>query len=343
MIYLTRQEQRIVILFSFVLLISTGISIIMCFQPVWISWLSMNKPAFNVERERERSESNQFKSDNIIKTNQIPQKGQDYRDNQSAFTVKVGNNVIEQGIEADNELKKATLDVKIDINTASKEELEMLPYIGVVIAQNIIDYRKEHGKFTSIEQINNVKRIGDVTFLKIKDYITINGSNDAKSRVREIIASVKRAMRARGEKEQNVTYAIAEVQLSNKSIETWISCSGSGRNVPQYILDTLRKNVRSVSFSNKNTKNANHAEKRLLGEVKLQKATIIAIGATNDICETCEDAIVREGYEKAIATFTKSINKQTNKKLGSILIIHNLVMEKPLIIKNNQLYTASAA
>ncbi len=60
----------------------------------------------------------------------------------------------------------------ININTAPAEELDLLPGIGPVIAQRIIDYREQHGPFQSIEDIQEVKGIGEVTFEKIKDRIT---------------------------------------------------------------------------------------------------------------------------------------------------------------------------
>lgn len=62
---------------------------------------------------------------------------------------------------------------KININTATKDELETLPGIGPKTAQKIIDYRKENGPFKSIEEIMNVKGIKQKKFNKIKDLITI--------------------------------------------------------------------------------------------------------------------------------------------------------------------------
>ena len=61
----------------------------------------------------------------------------------------------------------------ININTASKEDLERLPGIGPVKAQAIIDYREANGPFTTIEQIQNVPGIGPSTFEMIKDLITV--------------------------------------------------------------------------------------------------------------------------------------------------------------------------
>ncbi len=61
----------------------------------------------------------------------------------------------------------------ININTASKSELTELSGIGEVKAQAIIDYRNTSGNFKSIEELLNVKGIGDATFEKIKDFITV--------------------------------------------------------------------------------------------------------------------------------------------------------------------------
>lgn len=62
----------------------------------------------------------------------------------------------------------------ININTASKSELQTLPGIGETIAEHIIDYRTENGGFKSIDDIKNVTRIGEKTFEKLKDKIKIS-------------------------------------------------------------------------------------------------------------------------------------------------------------------------
>ena len=61
---------------------------------------------------------------------------------------------------------------KININTASLEELITLPGIGEVYAKRIIDYRKEH-KFKSISEIVKIKGIGDKTYQNLKDKIGV--------------------------------------------------------------------------------------------------------------------------------------------------------------------------
>ena len=62
---------------------------------------------------------------------------------------------------------------KININTASKEELQSITGIGETKAEAIIEYRNKNGKFTKIEDIKNVSGIGEAAFEKIKNQITI--------------------------------------------------------------------------------------------------------------------------------------------------------------------------
>ncbi|MFQ5593787.1 MAG: helix-hairpin-helix domain-containing protein [Anaerolineae bacterium] len=62
----------------------------------------------------------------------------------------------------------------VNINLASEEQLSTLPGIGPAIAGRIIEYRESHGGFRVIEDIKQVKGIGDATFEKLKDLITVN-------------------------------------------------------------------------------------------------------------------------------------------------------------------------
>jgi len=88
------------------------------------------------------------------------------------------------GIEPDADLShieiyipregEAELPQKIDINRAEPWLLEALPGIGEVLAQGIVDYRSEKGPFKRIEDLLKVSGIGEATFEKIKDYITVS-------------------------------------------------------------------------------------------------------------------------------------------------------------------------
>ncbi len=62
---------------------------------------------------------------------------------------------------------------KVNINTASKDELCALKGVGPAIAIRIIEYREKNGSFKTIEEITEVKGIGDGTFEKIKELIVV--------------------------------------------------------------------------------------------------------------------------------------------------------------------------
>ena len=64
-------------------------------------------------------------------------------------------------------------EAKVNINTASQAELDSLPGIGPALAQRIIYFRVENGNFNSIEDIQNVKGIGDSKYEDIKDKIVV--------------------------------------------------------------------------------------------------------------------------------------------------------------------------
>ncbi len=65
------------------------------------------------------------------------------------------------------------ISTKVNINTASIEELTNINGIGEAKAQKIVEYRQVNGSFKSVEDIKNVSGIGDAFYDKIKDYITI--------------------------------------------------------------------------------------------------------------------------------------------------------------------------
>jgi competence protein ComEA len=69
--------------------------------------------------------------------------------------------------------KVATPKSKININTATIEQLDTLPRIGPTLAQRIVDYRAQNGPFERIEDIKNVSGIGDVLFNDMKALITV--------------------------------------------------------------------------------------------------------------------------------------------------------------------------
>jgi competence protein ComEA len=68
---------------------------------------------------------------------------------------------------------KATAASPVNLNSASVVQLQTLPGIGASAAQRIVDYRQKNGSFKKIEELMNVKGIGEKSFLKLKPLITI--------------------------------------------------------------------------------------------------------------------------------------------------------------------------
>jgi len=68
---------------------------------------------------------------------------------------------------------EARVSKKININAAGSEKLQKLPCVGPKIAGYIVVYRNTHGPFMKISEIKNVDKVGEATFEKIKDLITV--------------------------------------------------------------------------------------------------------------------------------------------------------------------------
>ena len=61
----------------------------------------------------------------------------------------------------------------VNLNTASATEFEALPGIGAKTAARIIEYRQKNGPFKKVEELMNVRGIGEKNFLKLKTQLTV--------------------------------------------------------------------------------------------------------------------------------------------------------------------------
>jgi competence protein ComEA len=85
-----------------------------------------------------------------------------------AFAMSSGVSTVYAAPEA-----KASAQAPVNLNQASAEELIALKGIGPKMAERIIAYRKEHGPFKTVDQIVQVKGIGNAKFQKLKDQVTV--------------------------------------------------------------------------------------------------------------------------------------------------------------------------
>ena len=73
----------------------------------------------------------------------------------------------------------AAVPAVVNLNSATATQIATLPGIGEKAAQRIIEYREKNGGFKKIEELMNVKGIGEKSFLKLKPLITVGDSKSA--------------------------------------------------------------------------------------------------------------------------------------------------------------------
>ncbi|MCF6156581.1 MAG: ComEA family DNA-binding protein [Candidatus Brocadia sp.] len=70
---------------------------------------------------------------------------------------------------------------KVNINTATEDQIALLPGIGPKLATEIVNYRTNNGNFKAIDDIKKVGGVGDKKFEKVKNFVAVEGDNTIKS------------------------------------------------------------------------------------------------------------------------------------------------------------------
>lgn len=73
---------------------------------------------------------------------------------------------------------------KVNVNTASVEQLQLLPRIGPKVADRIVAFRKANGPFTQPEELMRVRGIGERSFKHLEPYVAVSGETTLTEKVR---------------------------------------------------------------------------------------------------------------------------------------------------------------
>lgn len=99
----------------------------------------------------------------------IPKKGEQTAGTSGASSGTTASTSATTGSASSN----SSVDKQVNINTATESDLQSIPGIGPSKAKSIIEYRDTNGAFDSVEKIKEVNGIGEKTFDKLKDYLTV--------------------------------------------------------------------------------------------------------------------------------------------------------------------------
>jgi comEA protein len=73
-------------------------------------------------------------------------------------------------------------ELRVNLNTATAEELTELPGIGEKVAARIVAYRKSNGDFQKVEEVMNVKGIGEKTFTKLRGHLSVEKTSRSRTK-----------------------------------------------------------------------------------------------------------------------------------------------------------------
>jgi competence protein ComEA len=72
----------------------------------------------------------------------------------------------------------------INVNSATAEQIAFLPRVGIKLAERVVEYRKSNGPFKKVEDLMEVKGVGEKLFVALKPHLTISGSTTLTQKIK---------------------------------------------------------------------------------------------------------------------------------------------------------------
>lgn len=72
----------------------------------------------------------------------------------------------------------------VNVNSASAEEIALLPRVGLKLAQRVVEYRKANGPFKKIEDLMEVKGVGEKLFVVLRPHLTVSGATTLTEKIK---------------------------------------------------------------------------------------------------------------------------------------------------------------